>query len=72
MESPSGANVVVKDANDKTATRGMELGPVRSRLARDSSPVTASLLKKIIRELVIVAGAQALYSNCCNPTRSCH
>ncbi len=56
MESPSGADVVGEDAEDETAVRGIELGPVRGRLARVSQPVTASLMN-IKQELVIVAGA---------------
>ncbi len=40
MESPSGADVVVEDADDETAARGIELRSVRGRLARASRPVT--------------------------------
>ncbi len=39
MKSPSDADVVLEDADDKTAARGMELGSVQGRLARASRPV---------------------------------
>ena len=46
MESPSGADVVVEDADDKTAARGMELGSVRGRLGRAPHPVKFSFILK--------------------------